>query len=74
MKTDTVRLYVDGFEMVGKLYYKKSGQRLTDLLNDETERFLALTDVKIFDPHKNEVSQDSFLCINKNKVVMAKPG
>ena len=73
MKTDIVRLYVDGFELVGKLHYKKSGHRLTDLLNDMSERFLALTEVRMFDPHKNEVSQEDFICINKSKVLMVKP-
>ena len=73
MNTERVTLYMDGLEIVGNIHLQTVGQRITDLLNEREEQFLALTEVKIYDKRLNLVSEERFICINKNRISMVKP-
>jgi hypothetical protein len=70
MSIERVKICLEGLEMVGNVHLQTAKNRVIDLLNDKSEQFLALTDVKIFDNRAQLVGEDPFVCVNKDRISM----
>ena len=72
MNKERVAVYMDGMEIVGNIFFQSPGQRMTDLLNEGNDRFLPMTDVKIFDKNGQLHNEDEFICVNKDLILLAR--
>ena len=70
MNIEKVKICLEGLELVGNAHLQTAKDRVIDLLNDKSEQFLALTDVKIFDNRAQLVGEDPFVCVNKDRISM----
>jgi predicted RNA-binding protein len=70
MVKEKVFLYLENFTVIGFLQ-KEEGVMLKDCLNKK-EEFITLTEVKVLDKEEEVVGEEKFICVNKNKILMAK--
>jgi hypothetical protein len=52
----------------------KEGFRVSDYLNQSQEKYIPLTDVEIYNRDNNLIKKENFICVNKDRILLAIEG
>ena len=75
-QTAEVIIYINDVKIEGNIYTRSeySRGRISDALNREKERFLAVTDARVFDyATSKELDEKDFMFVNKDHILYVKP-